>query len=95
MPISDVFKKSEIWDVGYTVLVDTGCGGVPVDPLSYVHNKILLALKRNIVKKCFVLVIAGKKNTTEVLRKFVELAEKKGDYKKCVPSNSLVTSSTV
>ena len=46
---------------GYTVFPDTGCDGVPVDTLYDVHNKILLALKKNVVKKASFSAIAEEK----------------------------------
>ena len=46
----------EIWKHGvadgYRVLLDTGCDGVPVYTLYDAHNKNMLAVKKNLVKKC-------------------------------------------
>ena len=52
----------------HKVLLVTGYDGVPVDTLYDGHNKILLALNKMWLNRCFVfLVFAEKKKTTYVL----------------------------
>ena len=55
-------RSPKTWDGGRVHSVSRyGCDGVPVDTLYDVHNKILLALKKNVVKKASFSAIAEEK----------------------------------